>query len=138
MHIYIDAPNQVGGILFVCQPTRHCARGTAIRQNINRTATGCRAHEGVSVNGYEQVCFDTAGFFNAHMQRYEIITVTCEVGPHAGRGVDSCFELLCDRQHDIFFARPAFANRTWVFAAVTRVEGDRNHALAASKFLGWR
>ena len=86
------------------------------------------------MNRDKQIRFDASRFFNADMQRHKVIAIARQVGSHARCGINASFQLECDCQHHVFFTRAAFTNGTRIFAAVSGVKRDGDHALIATDF----
>ena len=77
---------------------------------------------------YEQVGLHPARLVHPVMQRNEIIAVAGEHGAHARFGIDACLEPARDLEGDVLFIAAAVPHRARVFAAVARVEGNRDEA----------
>ena len=71
-----------------------------------------------------------ARFFHAHAERDEVVAVANEDGAHAGRFVDLGFQSARDGERHIFFVRAAPSARAGIFAAVSGIHGDEQHAVA--------
>ncbi|KAG1249518.1 hypothetical protein G6F68_013283 [Rhizopus microsporus] len=86
----------------------------------------------------EQVRVHAAGLLHTHMQRHEVVVVARQVGAHERLAVDQRLQAPGDAQHHVFFAQAAAADGARIFAAMTRIQRDGQHALLAAARGGGR
>src|SRR5690606_34954606 len=98
-------------------------------QHVHRTAVGLGPREGVGVHRHEQVGLRAARDGYTLVQRHEVVAVACEYGLHVGFGVDLALEAARDRQRYVLLVRAAAADGARVFAAMTGVDDDGEHAV---------
>ncbi|KAG0935019.1 hypothetical protein G6F31_015996 [Rhizopus arrhizus] len=128
----VDAADQVGRVFLVGHPARLSAGGAALRQREHRRSIGRRLDPGVRMDRDEQVRVHAAGLLHTHMQRHEVVVVARQVGAHERLAVDQRLQAPGDAQHHVFFAQAAAADGARIFAAMTRIQRDGQHALLAA------
>ena len=124
--VQIDAPDEVGIVLALREPSRRGAGGAVLRKREHRRATGGWRGERVGVNRNEKVRLYPARLLNAHVQWNKVVVITRQYRAHVGLSVEHADESLCDRKRDILLVGSARTDRARVLAAVARVDHDDN------------
>ena len=78
---------------------------------------------------HEEVGLHLARLLNTHVKWHEIVGVPGEHDAHVRHLLDLRLQAASDRQHHVFFPTAAAADGAGVFAAMTRVECDRDQAV---------
>ena len=85
--------------------------------------------EGIGMDGDEQIRACLACFIDADIKRQVIIAIAGQHSAHAGCVVNFRFKLARDGQCDMFFQGATATACTWIFAAVSGIDGNELEVL---------